>query len=200
MHGLFNRALQCFLRDTYGDAFWQSVRSLSALPIEDFEPMLTYDDVLTWRVLASAARLLEKPQEMLLEDLGTYLVSHPTMTRLRRLLRFGGDSYVDFLHSLDDLRDRALLAMPDLAFPVLEMTEIGEGHYALCCKDVPYRLNHVALGMLRAMADDYGALVYLECSVPPEPLNRSPRSTISIKLLSAQFAAGRSFDLSARPS
>ncbi|WP_159963552.1 heme NO-binding domain-containing protein [Profundibacterium mesophilum] len=200
MHGLFNRALQCFLRDTYGDRVWQSVRKLSALKIEEFEPMLVYDDVLTWRVLASASRLLDKPQEILLEDLGTYLVSHPTMGRVRRLLRFGGDSYVDFLHSLDDLRDRVLLAMPELEFPVLCLTQDGDGHYALCCEQLPYRLYHVALGMLRAMADDYGALVYLECSAPAPGVARSNDCAITIRLLSAQFTAGRSFDLSALQS
>ncbi len=62
---------------------------------------------------------------MLLEDLGTYLVSHPNVQGLRRLLRFGGAGFIDFLHSLDELHDRARLAVPDLDLPQLELRDHG---------------------------------------------------------------------------
>lgn len=48
-------------------------------------------------------------------------------------------------------------------------------------------------GLLRTLADDYGALAYLE------HLGRTgDREQISIALLDTGFAAGRRFDLAAR--
>jgi hypothetical protein len=46
------------------------------------------------------------------------------------------------------------------------------------------------MGVLRAMADDYGALVYLEHKGAPDGIE-----TIEISLLEAEFAVGRGFEL-----
>ncbi|WP_299349971.1 heme NO-binding domain-containing protein [uncultured Shimia sp.] len=86
MHGLINRAVQCFIRDSYGRERWIEIATLAELGFSDFEAMLHYDDALTWDVLDAAALSLGVPRETVLEDIGTYLVSHPNVEALRRLL------------------------------------------------------------------------------------------------------------------
>jgi hypothetical protein len=192
MHGLINRALQCFLRDTYGAPLWQAVTREAALGFDSFEPMLQYDLEQTRAVVAAAARLLDRPSETVLEDMGTYLVSHPNLEPLRRLLRFGGVNFQDFLHSLEDMRGRGRLAVPDLDLPVLELREERPSHYLLTCRSPLPGAGHVVMGLLRAMADDYGALVLLD--------HRGPGPSgeqIAIHLPALRFAEGRRFDLSA---
>ena len=98
MHGLINRAIQCFLRDTYGDAIWAQVAQSARLDFDSFEAMLTYPPEITEAVVQAAVSVLRRPRDTLLEDMGTYLVSHPNLEALRRLLRFGGVSFVEFLH------------------------------------------------------------------------------------------------------
>lgn len=205
MHGLINRSLQCFLRDTFGVAAWQAVAADAGVPPEGFEPLLTYDDAVTLRLIDAAAARLDRPRESLLEDLGTYLVSHPNREGLRRLLRFGGTGYLDFLHSIDDLPGRSRLAVPDLDLPQLDLREEGGGRFLLACRlpegraaadaapDTAPDFATVMIGVLRAMADDYGALVLLE------PAGRCPEggALIAIELLDQSFAEGRSFDLAA---
>ena len=88
MHGLINRSIQCFLRDTYGPASWSAIAGAAGLGFDNFEPLLIYDAALTESVIAAAAGYLQRPRETVLEDLGTYLVSHPNLEALRRLLRF----------------------------------------------------------------------------------------------------------------
>ena len=90
MHGLINRSIECFLRDTYGAETWGAVTREAGLGFDSFEPMLTYECALTEAVITTAAHLLKRSRETLLEDFGTYLVSHPNLEALRRLLRFGG--------------------------------------------------------------------------------------------------------------
>ena len=193
MHGLINRSIQCFLRDTYGAATWSAVAAEARLSFDSFEAMLTYDSALTEQVVAAAERVLQRPRDTLLEDMGTYLVSHPNLEPLRRLLRFGGVTYVDFLLSLEDLPERGRLALPDLDLPLLGLTELGDGQFRLTCSVLLPGVGHVVMGLLRAMADDYGALVLLDhCGT------ENGVEVVSINLLQQGYAAGRRFDLAVR--
>ena len=190
MHGLVNRAIECFLRDTYGDARWASIACAGGVDAGEFETMLEYGDAVTDAVLDAAAASLDKPVDDLLEDLGLYLVSHPDRERLRRLLRFGGVSFEDFLHSLDDLRERGRLAVPDLDLPDLELRDEGEGRFSVTCRARHPGFAPVVTGLLQAMADDYGALIMLE-RVP----DSDSGARIEIRLLDRTHAAGRRFEL-----
>ena len=188
MLGLINKSIQCFLTSSYGDAVWQRIATRIDIGPDGFETMLHYDDVLTDRLIEAAGVVLDRPEDALLEDVGTFLASREA---LRRLLRFGGSNYWEFLHSLDELPDRARMALPDLELPGLRLSEHREGRFEL--RVTSQRSDWVAVlaGLLRAMADDYGALALIE----PDETVRGGRLTIT--LLDITFAEGRGFDLAA---
>lgn len=195
MHGLINRAIECFVRDTYGAPVWYELVQTLDLEFTETEPMMPCPADLPGRMLAALAGELDKPRPGIEEDIGTYLVSHPNAERLRRLLRFGGVDFADFLHSLDDLPDRARLAVPDLNLPALTLCPDGPEGYRLQVGQIAgsLRLGHTMTGLLRAMADDYGALALLEHD------GTGPGAeVITIRLLDPDFAAGRRFDLGAQ--
>ena len=158
MHGLINRSIQSFVCDSYGTDIWIDLIQRADLDFVEFEAMLTYDDALTPLVLDTVSEVLGRPRGDVMEDIGTYLVSHPSFEAVRRLLRFGGVNFEDFLHSLDDLPDRARLAVSDLHLPRIELREHGEGQFSLICDAPVAGYGHVMMGILRVMADDYGAL------------------------------------------
>ncbi|MGR3503323.1 heme NO-binding domain-containing protein [Pseudaestuariivita sp.] len=190
MHGLMNKALQGFCTDAYGADTWTRVMRLSGTGLDGFEAMLSYDDDVTPAVLGAMAQVLRKPRAEVLEDMGTYLVSHPNTQALRRLLRFGGETFAEFLNSLDDLPDRARLALPDLELPRLELWELRPNEFRLEVTSPLAGFGHICVGMLRAMADDYGALVFLEHA------GRSGETeTIEVRLIESRFAEGRRFHL-----
>ena len=93
MHGLVNRALELFLRDTYGQETWDEIARRARLVPPEFEAMLDYPDALTCDMLDRAAVVLDKPETEVLEDIGTFIVSHPNLEAIRRLLRFGGGGF-----------------------------------------------------------------------------------------------------------
>ncbi|MHA6347280.1 heme NO-binding domain-containing protein [Roseivivax sp. CAU 1761] len=188
MLGLVNRMLQVFVVDTYGPSLWSDMAAASGLGDPEFEAMLHYDSAVTDRLLTAAARQLDKPRAALLEDVGTYLVCHSNMQPVRRLLRFCGVDFLDFLHSLEDLRDRVRLAVPDLVLPDLEVTEAAGRRLRIACRgDLP-GFGHVLVGLLRAMADDHGALVLLD------HLGDGPDGEIlEVTLIDECFAEGRRF-------
>ncbi|ARC89111.1 heme NO-binding domain-containing protein [Rhodovulum sp. MB263] len=190
MHGLINRAIHFFLADTYGQQVWAEIVRDAGLERHAFEAMLNYDDDTTEALLGAAGARLGLPQTMLLEDLGTYLVSHSALEPVRRLLRFGGETFLDFLFSLEDLPDRTRLAVPDLVLPELRLAEDAADGYRLDCRGDWPEAFHILQGLLRAMADDYGALVLLE------PLEERPDGgLLGVRLLDSSFSTGRSFSL-----
>ena len=192
MHGLINKTIQHFLRDTYGPAAWANIARGTKDGIHNFEAMLNYPLETTGDILESASRNLNKSKDSLLEDLGTYLVSHPNCGVPRRLLRFSGVDFLDFLNAFDDLPDRASLAVPDLILPRFEVEEKLFGVYELhCYHDFADEAAHVLLGLLRAMADDYGALVLMEV----HELAKG-HASVMVKLIETAFSAGNSFELS----
>ncbi len=190
MHGLINRSLENFICRAYGTELWQDIVTEADLGFDTFEGMFIYDDELTQAIIDGAVRRLDKSQEEFLEDFGTFLIADPENDRVRRLLRFGGVDYSDFLQSLDELRGRVRLALPCLDMPELELRELGSGEFTLTCTAPQVGFGHVLLGVLRAMADDYGALVFLEY------LGRLGNTdTLSIRLLDEAFSEGREFSL-----
>lgn len=199
MHDLINRSIECFLRDTYGEDFWTQCTRSVGLTTEGGEALFGAKETMTRNLIAHAGRSLQKPVDSLMEDMGTYMVSHANSQRLRRLLRFSGETFEDFLHSLDDLPDRARMAVGDLHLPVVELVEVGAGRYRLDIGGGMEGFAAVMLGALRAVADDYGALVLLE---PDEPDDADAGETaagetqsIQISLLDRAFAEGKDFSL-----
>ncbi len=193
MHGLINRSIQSYVCDCYGTEVWLSAARVAGLETADFEAMLTYEDELTPRILDGIAQVLERPRSEIMEDLGTYLVSHPDFEPARRLLRFGGVDFEDFLHSLDDLPDRARLAVSDLILPHLELRKHAKGQFSLICEPSIAGYSHVVMGVLRVMADDYGALAMLESSGCGHGIE-----SLSIRVVEASYAQGRDFRLGAQ--
>ncbi len=193
MHGLVNRSIQLFVSHTYGVSRWEAVARRAGLDFTEFEGMLRYKQTYTPQLLDAAADVLGRPREELMEDLGAFLVCHPGFEAVRRLLRFGGVDFVDFLHSLDDLHDRVRLAVSDLELPKVELRVSGDAQFTLICDAEVVGYGHVMMGVLRAMADDYGALALLDHSG-----TANGREMLSITLIENEFAEGRSFELGAR--
>lgn len=193
MHGLVNRSIQLFVCHTYGTDTWEDVARTAGLDFTEFEGMLRYHTDYTPALLDAIAQVLNRAREDVMEDFGTFLVSDPGFEAVRRLLRFGGVDFVDFLHSLDDLQDRVRLAVSDLHLPRLELRANADGHYSLICEAGIKGFGHVMMGVLRAMADDYGALALLEHTGGADGVE-----IVSITLVANEFAAGRAFDLGAR--
>lgn len=191
MHGLINRSVECFVRDTYGKTTWLTAMHDAALPYKRFESMLQYDDHIIGEVLSALAKNLDRSETELLEDLGIYLVSHENTEALRRLLRFGGVNFVDFLHSLDDLDGRGRMAVPDLDMPELELHQISPDEFKLYVRSGALNFAPVVLGALRAMSDEYGALVVMSLDG-----RGTHGDQISLSVMVDSYTEGRSFQLS----
>ncbi|QXT40963.1 heme NO-binding domain-containing protein [Gymnodinialimonas ceratoperidinii] len=185
---MINRALQGFVIETYGKDVWDEVRSVADLRFDEFEAMLRYEDALTLSCFNAVTQVMSLPEISVLEDLGIYLITHPPLDPLRRLLRFGGASFTEFILSLDELAERGRMAIPDIELPEFSVRQIGPDEFEVTAHWSMPGIGGILLGALRAMADDYGALAILNL----EPFDgRAERLTITIH--DTHHAAGRQF-------
>jgi Haem-NO-binding len=186
MDALLLRSLQSYVLDTFGAATWQDICQAVGHASMTFEPMLRYEPGLADRVADTAAGILGRPVEAIWEDVGTHLVTNPDREGVRRLLRFGGLSFADFLHSLEELPGRARLALPDLDPPEVTLDEVGPDRFELRCRSHLRAAQRVLAGLVTAMADDYGALCLIE---------EGPDTSTMISVLDSRHATAKAFDL-----
>lgn len=188
MHGLILWTFEFFVRLTYGHQVWSGALTKLDLNLKTVEPLFHYDDQIGLSILYELASELECDRQSLLEDFGTFLVTDSRVERVRRLLRFGGVDYTDFLHSLEDLQGRARLAVPDLDLPKIQVDERRPHRFEISCENAPKGAPYVLLGVLRALADDFGSLVFLEVTA-----ETTDSVIIMADLLECQHAEGREF-------
>lgn len=193
MHGLVNRTIQLFVTQTHGERTWIDVTRRAGLDFTEFESMMRYRETYTPMLLDATAEVLGRARPEVMEDIGTFIVSDGGFEAVRRLLRFGGIDFVDFIQSLDELDERVSLAIPDLRLPKVELYSEEAGQFTLKSKSYIEGYGHVVMGVLRAMADDYGALALLEHLGVQDG-----SEVVSVRLIETDFAEGRSFDLGAR--
>lgn len=186
MHRLVIRAVEEFLRDTYGDA-------LCAQIVSDCDAVAraghgSPDDRAAarghcWeRLVPMAAGRLGKPVGELFEDLGAWLARREA---IRRLLRFSGRDFEDFVMRLDELPGRAHFVIPDLDMPRIEVRQEAGHRLSLTLPETAFGWAEILGGVLRVMADDYGTLGLIEVV----------GHTVQVQISDDDFAEGRDFRL-----
>ncbi|MFT3689448.1 heme NO-binding domain-containing protein [Paenirhodobacter sp.] len=188
MYGLVNKSVQYFLSDNYGSAVWRKVAQRAGIGPEGFETMLHYPASVTEDLISAAAEVLGTSPSNVLEDIGAHLV---TIELVRRLLRFGGTVYGEFLLSLDELRDRGRMALAELDLPAVCLASESGNRYVFEVRAGMSGWGAVTAGVLRAMADDYGALALIE----QLPDDGDGVERVQVMLLEEDFATGKGFAL-----
>ena len=183
MHGLINRSIEGFLRDTYGDSFWDDVAEAAGIDARGFQTIRDYPDAVSHGLVNHAALRLDKPEGELLEDLGAWLAGREP---LRRLLRFSGRDFVDFIYSLEEWPGRAHMVIPDLGVPRIGIeASDDDGNLRVVLTGCFPEWRSVMAGLIRAMADDYGTLALISVE----------GNAVRVHISDQSFAAGRRFEL-----
>lgn len=190
MLGVVNKAIEQFVRTTYGDRVWQKTTQLAQVADSDIEPMLMYSDELTYQLVDGLIISTGKQRQDILDDLGTFLVTPPHGRMVRRLLRFGGATFEEFLGSMADLNDRVALALPDLDLPSISIDVRATDRVVITVENRIQGFANVLQGLLRAMADDYGTLVFID-------LGQIIDGAVELEviLIEQNFAQGAEFNL-----
>lgn len=190
MNRLVFRAVEEFLRDTYGDALWREVvathHEMAAGEEGAVKLAMPAHAHLhgAERLISVAAGVLGKPADELFEDLGAWLARREA---IRRLLRFSGRDFGDFVLSLEELPGRAHFVIPDLDMPRILVERESASVVRLVLPPHFSAWTAILGGLLRAMADDYGALGLILVK----------GCAVEVHISDESFARGRDFNLGA---
>jgi hypothetical protein len=178
MNSLINRGIEEFLRSTYGETLIQAVAQDGHSATGMVAPMGAGFGP---AALHRAAQHLSKPFTEMVEDLGAW------MTRIepvRRLLRFSGRDFKDFLLRIEELPGRAHLILPSLKLPRLQIDAVDDSVWVKML-DPDDHWRFVLVGLIRGMADDYGALCLISTG----------NQLIRVDIWEEKFSEGRLFTL-----
>lgn len=194
MLGLICKSLEGFVRDQHGDAQWDRIRRAAKFDFESFEALRVYDDSVLIDLVAASGNALERLHSPMLEDIGHWICTHPPLEPVRRLIRFSGTSFVDLLFALDEVDDRARIALPNLNLPQFRVEKAASDDFVVTSRWVMPGAAAVLTGMLRAMADDYGTLALIERGGLSQD-DGILVETISVRVIEDTFHEPREFNL-----
>ena len=166
MHGLIHMELANFIKQQRGERFWQKITERAGLADHLYLQVGSYPDAEIQALVSAAAQLLGKSEDELLEGFGFYLVPQlieqyrsyiaPEWKTLELLL-----NTEQTIHRVVRLKDKS--AAP----PRLKFSQTGEGSLLLKY-DSPRKMQAVARGMIKGVADWYGEKVSIleDCRAP----------------------------------
>ncbi len=158
MLALINRSFELFVRDCYGKALWERLARQAKVDPRGFFLLQHSSEAVTKVMISEASRILRKSADELLEDLGGWLTRREP---IRRLLRFGGRDYPEFIESFSEFPGRAVMVIDSLEAPKLRVTAYSMSLYEVEVDSDSDIWVVLLAGVLRGMADDYGALVVI---------------------------------------
>lgn len=185
MQGLIHYSVETFIRQRRGEAAWRDVAARAGLDALGFDAFRHYPPQMLDALIAAGCAEFGLDRAEFLDDLGQWLAG---IEELRRILRFSGSCYADFVFALEHLHLRGEMVLPGLDLPRITVVQEPEGCFVL---DMTERGEWAAVicGMARAMADDYGVLACVE----------TKGGRIRIEVPDTRFGPGRDFSLSTLP-
>lgn len=163
MNGLINRSFELFIRDSHGERIWDRLARQARVDPRGFFLLQRSADDITQALVTEASKILGKPADELAEDLGGWLTRREP---IRRLLRFSGRDYPEFIEAVSEFPGRALMVIDSLQVPDIHVTAHSAAGYEVRIDSDSAFLTMMLAGVLRGMADDYGALAVIQINGP----------------------------------
>lgn len=159
MYGLLLDSIQKFLREKYGERYWENIRRRAKLKNHWFVTHEVYPDSVMKDLVEAAAAELGEDQDAVMRMFGRYFAENIGRYGYARLLRVLGRDLRDFLNGLDDLHEYLRFSYPKMRPPsFICENETPEGmilHYTTQRRGY---LNYV-IGQLETIGAIYGKTI-----------------------------------------
>ena len=155
MYGLVNRAIEQLVVSLHGDAGWRGVCAHAQVAADGFVSMHSYDDELTFRLVAAVSTRLNLPAEQVLEAFGEYWITYTATEGYGSMLEAGGDTLREFLGNLNAMHGRVETVFPHLQLPVFRVEDVAPGEYRLYYASNRSGLAPMVIGLVRGLARRY---------------------------------------------
>jgi hypothetical protein len=161
MYGLVNKAIAELVISRYGQNQWQMILDDADINDDSFIGMESYPDESTYALVRSASKILNLPQESVLEAFGEYWIQYTATEGYGNLLDMAGNTLLEFLTNLDQLHSCVGHIMPKLTPPSFRCTDIKPHSLILHHYTQRPGMEYMVVGLLRGLGKRFNT----ECTV-----------------------------------
>lgn len=152
MYGLVNQAVKGLVTRDFGENAWAKMCAAAGTD-GDFVAMQTYDDSVTYGLVAAGVDILGLDAETILGAFGKYWVLDVAAANYGDLMKGAGDNFADFLSNLDQLHSRVKLSHPNLNPPSFRCDKLDDGKLRLLYISHRAGLAPFVAGLLEGLAE-----------------------------------------------
>ena len=162
MYGMVNRALESMVCKNYGEPTWEAIKEAAGVNIEVFVSNQSYNDDVTYQLVAAASKVLDAPAQTILEAFGEHWILHTALEGYGEMMRSAGKSLPEFLLNLPNFHSRVAMIYPDLRPPHFHCTDITLTSLRLHYISHRAGLESFVVGLMRGLGKMFGTPVTVE--------------------------------------
>lgn len=166
MYGMVNQAVKDLALQLGGSELWASISERAGLDLPDFVAMQTYDDDITYRLVAGASEVLGLTPREVLETFGEHWIRYTGEQGYGPMLAAMGRTLPQFLGNLDSMHSRIALNMPELRPPSFACEELGEGRLVVRYWSERPGLAPMVTGLLKGLGGRFALDITVTCDDP----------------------------------
>jgi Haem-NO-binding len=131
MYGLVNKAVKDLVVSNFGKDKWDLIAEKAGIPLEEFIPLRTYDDSITYSLVGAASQVLGLSGDDILKAFGKYWIIFTAHEGYGELMNLFGQNFDDCLMNLNQMHNRMGAMMPDLKPPRFSVENTTDGDIRL---------------------------------------------------------------------
>ena len=162
MYGLVNKAVGDLVCTRFGEQAWEAIRARARIGVDSFISMDPYPDEVTYKLVGAASEVLGLSPEAVLDAFGEFWIRYTAKEGYGEMFSMFGESFGEFLHSLDALHTHIGLSFSQLKPPTFSCEDLGEGTYLLSYFSTREGLAPMMVGLLRGLAAVFGKQVEIQ--------------------------------------
>lgn len=155
MYGLLNQALKEVVLSRSGDRVWSNICAVVGVSAEDFELLVPYDDLMTYRLVDAASETLGLSRNEILQMLGSHWVTFMAQQGYGEMMALFGRDLRTCLKNLNRMHGHMGAMMPDLHPPRFVVEERRPDLLTLHYHSNSEGLSPVVAGILEGLAQKY---------------------------------------------
>ncbi len=162
MHGIVNKAMEDMVVHLRGPATWDSVKRLAGVELASFVDSRSYDDAVTDRLVAAAARLFSLEVDEVLEAFGEYWMLYTADRGFDDFLQDAGSDLFEVLRNADAMHVRLENTFPAVVMPRISIECIDAETATLHYRSDRPGLAPMLVGIVKGLGARFGTPVRIE--------------------------------------
>jgi hypothetical protein len=153
MYGIVNQAIQGLVVENYGQEKWDEILKRSGIAETHFISNDSYEDEITFELVAAASEVLALKSEDVLEAFGKYWVLNTGYQKYGDLMKAGGNNFPEFMSNLPIFHGRIMLIYPKLCPPEFLVEHPEDKKIILHYYSARSGLTHFVFGLIHGIAE-----------------------------------------------